>query len=34
MFQTKPNITTIITTKNPKPNNVPVNVVITITTHS
>ncbi len=34
MFQTKPNIIAIIVAKNLKPNNVVVNVVAIITTHS
>jgi hypothetical protein len=34
MFQIKPNIIVTITTKNLKPNNVPINVVVAITTRN
>jgi hypothetical protein len=34
MFQIKPNITPTITTKNLKLNNIPINVVATVTTWS
>jgi hypothetical protein len=34
MFWTKPTITTTVVAKNPKPDNVPINVVATIMTHS
>jgi len=34
MFQNKPNTTTIVVTKNPKPNNVPINVIAIVMTHS
>jgi hypothetical protein len=34
MFWTKPITTATIVTKNPKPDNVPVNVIVVITTHS
>jgi hypothetical protein len=34
MFQTKPNTIITIVAENPKPNNVPINVVAAITTHN
>jgi hypothetical protein len=34
MFQTKPTITTTILAKNPKPDNVPINVIVVVTTCS
>jgi hypothetical protein len=34
MFQTKPTIITTIVTKNPKHDNVPMNVVVDVTTRS
>jgi hypothetical protein len=34
IFQTKPNITTTLVTKSPKLDNVPVNVVVVVTTRS
>jgi hypothetical protein len=34
MFQIKPTITTTIVAKNPKPNNVPINVIVVVMTHN